>query len=233
MFTFMQILKVHQEVMFFLGYFAPLNVFLEKLSKEDETDCLIRIKRDKDEEARQKLIYHNLRLVAHITKKYSTCPISQEDLLSIGTIGLIKGINTFDLEKGSKFASYVAKCIDNEILMAIRNENKLSSNVFLEDVIGSDEEGNNISLLDVVQSEEGDISEIVNLSLETIKLNRLILSTLTPRERMILKMRYGLDGHDRYTQIQIATMLNISRSYVSRIEKNAIEKLAKEFQKLV
>ncbi|MDR2519757.1 MAG: RNA polymerase sporulation sigma factor SigK [Eubacteriaceae bacterium] len=232
MLTFLQLLALLEEVMFFLGYFAPLNVFLEKLPKEEEIECLERVRDAGDEEARQKLINHNLRLVAHITKKYSTCPISQEDLLSIGTIGLIKGINTYDMDKGSKFASYVAKCIDNEILMAIRNENKLSSNVFLEDVIGSDEEGNSISLLDVVQSEEGDISDIVNLSMETVKLNNLINSTLSSRERLILTMRYGLEGHERYTQIQIASMLNISRSYVSRIEKKAIEKLAKEFQRL-
>jgi len=231
MLTFLQILSLLEDVMFFLGYFAPLNVFLEKLPKEEETECLERIKKYGDEEARQKLINHNLRLVAHITKKFSTCPISQEDLLSIGTIGLIKGINTFDMDKGSKFASYVAKCIDNEILMAIRNESKLSSNVFLEDVIGSDEEGNSISLIDVVQSDEAEISDMVNLSMETVKLNRLITSALTSRERIILTMRYGLEGHDKYTQIQIAEMLNISRSYVSRIEKRAIEKLAKEFQR--
>jgi RNA polymerase sporulation-specific sigma factor len=137
------------------------------------------------------------------------------------------------MDKGSKFASYVAKCIDNEILMAIRNESKLASNLFLEDVLGSDEEGNSISLIDVVQNDTPDICDRVDLDIETIKLNKFIESTLSTRERMILKLRYGLDNHDKYTQIQIAEMLNISRSYVSRIEKKAIEKLAKEFSKIV
>lgn len=231
MLTFLEILSLLEQVMFFLGYFVSSGTFLPKLSKEDELKCLIKLKEEADEEARQKLINHNLRLVAHITKKYSTCPIPQEDLLSIGTIGLIKGVNTYDIDKGSKFASYVAKCIDNEILMAIRNESKLSSNVFLEDVIGSDKEGNSISLIDVVQTDEPDICDMVDLGIETVKLNSLIETSLSPRERIVLKMRYGLDSHDKYTQIQIAQMLNISRSYVSRIEKKAIEKLAKVFNR--
>ncbi|MCL1914207.1 MAG: RNA polymerase sporulation sigma factor SigK [Eubacteriaceae bacterium] len=232
MLTFLQILSLLEQVFFFLGYFSPSNTFLEKLSKEDEYDCLLRFAQTKDEEARQKLINHNLRLVVHITKKYSACSISQEDLLSIGTIGLIKGINTYNIEKGSKFASYVAKCIDNEILMAIRNESKLSSNVFLEDIIGADDEGNNITLIDVVHGDTPDICDRVDLGIETVKLNNYIESSLSQREKTILKMRYGLDEHDKYTQIQIAEMLNISRSYVSRIEKKAIEKLAKQFQRI-
>jgi len=230
--NYIEILKLLQDVLFFLGYFSPSNTFLEKLSKEDEEKYIRLMIDENDGEARSQLINHNLRLVAHITKKYSTCSISQEDLLSIGTIGLIKGINTFEPEKGSKFASYVAKCIDNEILMAIRNESKLSGNIFLEDIIGADEEGNNITLIDVVCNDEEDISTRVDLDIETVKMNKLIENCLTTRERLIIKMRYGLDKHEKYTQTDIANMLKISRFYVSRIEKKAIEKLAKEFKKI-
>ncbi len=231
-FNFWDILSLLQDVFFFLGYYANNNSFEEKLQPEEEARLIKLILEENDCDAKQKMIVHNLRLVAHVCKKYASCSISQEDLLSIGTIGLIKGINTYNPKKATKFASYIAKCIDNEILMAIRNESKLSMNVYLEDIIGADEEGNNVMLIDVVGCED-DISKKIDLAVESVKLKSYIELALSPRERMIIRMRYGLDNHKKYTQIEIAQMLNISRSYVSRIEKKAIEKLAAEFQKLV
>ena len=183
-----------------------------------------------DEEAKNKLILHNMRLVAHVVKKYSTCPIDTEDLLSIGTVGLIKGINTFDPDKASRLAGYVAKCIDNEILMAIRNESKRSGSVSLEDVIGCDDEGNNITLIDVLSAEDEDIAYKIDLASQTSKLYQLIESKLDLRERTIIKLRYGLNNTGKkYTQMEVAEMMDISRSYVSRLEKKAIQTLSEYF----
>ena len=225
------VLDLLQDIFFCLGYFSPGSTFSEKLSKEEENECIHKMVYDKDMEARNKLISHNLRLVAHVLKKYSSCPISQEDLLSIGTVGLIKGINTYNPQKATKFASYLGKCIDNEILMALRSENKTSMNVYLDDVIGSDEEGNNITLTDIIGASNDDVSSEVHLALETKRMLELIDSTLSDREKEIIILRYGLCNKKRLTQLEISQKLNISRSYVSRIEKKAIEKLSKEFSK--
>jgi len=230
--SFIEILDLLQQVFLFLGYFNSSNSFPDPLSKEEEQACFISLKKKQSEDAREKLIAHNLRLVAYVCKKYSTCSIDQDDLLSIGTIGLIKSINTYDYEKGTKFATYAARCIDNEILMAIRSESKLSGNVFLEDIIGVDDEGNNISLIDVLDNQERDIEDQVNLKLETVQMLKQVNQSLSSRERLVVKMRYGLGGTKKYTQLQISEMLGISRSYVSRIEKKAVEKLSDALKKV-
>ena len=220
-----------QRVLVFLGYFSVSESFPKPLKKEDETKYFIKFKEEDDMYAKEMLINHNLRLVAHVSKKYSSSNISKEDLISIGIIGLIKGINSFDYNKGTKFATYGARCIDNEILMALRSETKTASNVFLDDYISFDEEGNNISLLDILATDEDDVNIKVNLKVESEFLYKIMDEVLEDREKEILYLRYGLKGKRSYTQREIANMYDISRSYVSRIEKKAIEKIAISFKK--
>ncbi len=228
---FLGFLELLKSIFIFLGYFSSTKSFNKKLSKEEEEYYLAKMINDGDEEARNIIITHNLRLVAHVAKKYSSSSIPQEDILSIGSIGLIKGVNTYSPEKGSKFASYVAKCIDNEILMALRNENKNAQNVYLNDVIGCDDEGNNIALMDVIAEEGEDVVSKIFVEAETKKILDLINSVLDEREKTILKYRFGLNNEKRLTQNRIADKMGISRSYVSRIEKKAIEKLGKAYSK--
>ncbi len=220
------ILELLGDVFFFLGYLNNPDTYPPKLTAEEERK-LVSLMESGDKEARSRLIMHNMRLVAHVVKKYSTCNIDTEDLLSIGTIGLVKGVSTFNSTKAPRLAGYVAKCIDNEILMAIRSRTKDNGNVSLEDVIGSDEEGNSIYLMDVISSEDDDVAYRLDLADDTVKLYKLIDTVLDDRQRQIVCLRYGLNGlSKRYTQSEIAKMLGISRSYVSRIEKKALEKLA-------
>lgn len=228
---FLGFLELLKSIFIFLGYFSSTKSFNKKLSKEEEEYYLSKMINDGDEEARNIIITHNLRLVAHVAKKYSSSPIPQEDILSIGSIGLIKGVNTYSPEKGSKFASYVAKCIDNEILMALRSENKNAQNVYLNDVIGCDDEGNNIALMDVIAEEGEDVVSKIFVEEETKKISDMINSVLDGREKDILIYRFGLNNEKRLTQNQIADKMGISRSYVSRIEKKAIEKLGKAYLK--
>ncbi|MCR2032184.1 RNA polymerase sporulation sigma factor SigK [Anaerofustis stercorihominis] len=231
MLGFLGILDLLQRVLVFLGYFSASESFPKPLKKEDETKYFIKFKEENDMHAKEMLINHNLRLVAHVSKKYSSSNISKEDLISIGIIGLIKGINSFDYNKGTKFATYGARCIDNEILMALRSETKTASNVFLEDYISFDEEGNNISLLDILATDEDDVNSKVNLKVESEFLYKIMDEVLEDREKEILYLRYGLKGKRSYTQREIANLYDISRSYVSRIEKKAIEKIAISFKK--
>ncbi|HHY20100.1 MAG TPA: RNA polymerase sporulation sigma factor SigK [Firmicutes bacterium] len=191
------------------------GTFPQPLEPEEE-ERLIRKLVEGDEEARKTLIERNLRLVAHIVKKYSEIGEDNEDLISIGTIGLIKGVNTFDPEKSSRLATYVARCIENEILMYFRAAKKTKLVQHLYDPIGSDKEGNELSLIDVIPSDELVLEEVED-RLEKQKLYEK-LSYLTPREKLILRLRYGLSDGIRYTQREIAKHLGISRSYVSRIE---------------
>lgn len=177
------------------------------------------------EEARRLLIEHNMRLVAHIIKKYAFTDKEMDDLLSIGTIGLIKAVNTFDASRGNRLSSYAARCIDNEILMLLRAQKKQSREVSLYEPIGVDKEGNEISLLDVVEAEEKDILDFVCGNEEVERLYRGYLSCLTKKERQVLRLRYGLFGETERTQKEIGRLLGISRSYVSRIEKSALEKM--------
>ena len=183
-----------------------------------------------DEDARNILRERNLRLVAHVAKKYSTTNVDQDDLISIGTIGLIKGINSFKLEKGSKLSTYVSRCIDNEILMHLRATKKLSAEVYLNEPIGKDKDDNVVTLQEVLEVDDRNIEDEVDLKLKIKLLYEKIKSVLKDRERTILELRFGLDGHKPKTQHEIAEMMGISRSYVSRIETKAIGKLAKEIK---
>ncbi len=191
---------------------------------EGEEKALFELAREGDEEARQKLILHNLRLVSHMVRKYYSTAKNQEDLVSIGTIGLIKAVDSFNIRNGAKFATYAAKCIQNEILMFFRSQKKLTSEVSIHETIDVDRDGNPLTYIDVVCSEE-DIAEEVDRKLTTDKMLACVDRLLTPRERQIIMMRYGLGGIAPQTQREIASSLGISRSYVSRIEKSALETL--------
>ena len=182
-----------------------------------------------DLEAKHILIERNLRLVAHIVKKYQPPPEEMEDLLSIGTIGLMKAVVTFDPDKSARLASYAARCIENEVLMYLRGKKKSSKEVSLYEPIGTDREGNEIQLFDVIEMNEEDVYRRLERKEDVIRLYQQVESVVSQRERMVLKLRYGLYNEEEYTQREIAAMLGISRSYVSRIEKSAIEKLRNFF----
>ena len=182
-----------------------------------------------DQEARNTLIEHNLRLVAHIVKKYYTVTNEQDDLISIGTIGLIKAVNTFSYEKGTRFATYASRCIENQILMHFRNTRKTSGDVYINDPIETDKDGNALTLIDIV-ADEGNIIDDIDLKLKSEQLHQMIQRYLSEREQYIIRLRYGLCGQKPLTQREVAVKLKISRSYVSRIEKKALEKLRKQFE---
>ena len=205
------------------------QAFPDPLTPEEEEYYLNQMAQG-DKGAREKLIEHNLRLVAHIVKIYQNQSDDKEDLISIGTIGLIKAIDSFSPDKGTKLATYAARCIDNEILMLFRSTKKMRNDVSLYDPIGFDKEGNEICLIDVVKDEEKDINDVIiqQLAIEKIEKN---LDALTERERDIIIRRFGLGNHEEETQQEIAKSYNISRSYVSRIEKRALMKLYREFIK--
>ena len=201
--------------------------FPQPLNEEEEKSYLLKLK-EGDLLAKGILVERNLRLVAHIVKKYTYPGKDVDDLISIGTVGLIKAIDSFDISKGIRLATYAARCIENEILMLIRNNKKTKGEVFLQDPIGIDKEGNEISLMDVLSSNEDSILEIVESKIQIKKLYNKINLALMDREKIIIEMRYGLlDGNPR-TQREIALILGISRSYVSRIEKRALKKLNRE-----
>ena len=211
---------------FAVGYISGTQLFPEPLSSEEERIYIEKLK-DGDEEARNILIEKNLRLVAHVCKKYSNSNVDQDDLISIGTIGLIKGINSFKPEKGAK---YVSRCIDNEILMHFRATKKLNAEVYLNEPIGKDKDDNVITLQEVLENDERSVEEAVDLKMKVKLLYEKMKSMLKDRERTILELRFGLDGHKPKTQIEIAEQMGISRSYVSRIETKAINKLSKEIK---
>lgn len=209
-----------------------MKTFQQPLSAEEETGYLkIMHESDKEEaeQARQILIERNLRLVAHVAKKYAGSGEDMEDLISIGTIGLIKAISTFQYDKGSKLSTYAARCIDNELLMMFRARKKITREISLYEPIGTDKEGNEISLLDICMQEQMDIVERMDMDEKAGKLMGLIEKTLDEREREIVGMRYGLGGKKEMTQWEIGKQLGISRSYVSRIEKRALQKLKKAY----
>lgn len=195
---------------------------------EQESKCLKKMKNG-DLEARNELIERNMRLVAHVAKKYQSQEDEMEDLISIGTIGLIKAVETYKEDYGSRLATYAARCIDNELLMHFRAKKKTSKEVSLYEPIGTDKEGNQIQLLDVVVSEDEDVVELLEQDRKVRRLNEIIPQTLSGRELFIIINRYGLYGKKTMTQREIARKLGISRSYVSRIEKRAIEKLRQAF----
>ena len=208
-----------------LGYIQGNSLFPEPISHEEERTYLDKMKQG-DEEARNILIERNLRLVAHISKKYSSTNIDQDDLISIGSIGLIKAINSFDDSKNIRLATYAARCIDNEILMFIRTSKKTKAEVFLNESIGKDKDDNEITLLDVIEKEEMCIDDEVDLKFKIKELYNKMKQVLQEREINILNLRFGLNGIKPKTQHEIASMMGISRSYVSRIETKAINKLS-------
>ena len=214
---------------FAVGYIANNSLFPEALSSEEEKKYIQMMSKG-DEEARNILIEHNLRLVAHVCKKYANSNVDQDDLISIGSIGLIKGINSYDVHKNIKLSTYISKCIDNEILMYLRTTKKLNSEVYLEDPIGKDKDDYTITLKEILENDDKPIEEEIELKLRIKKLYEKIKSSLQERERTILELRFGLNGAEPQTQHEIAKEMGISRSYVSRIETKAINKLAKEIK---
>lgn len=228
-FLYLGFLAFLKSTIFMVGYIQSSNLFPEPLSSEEEKKCLERLKNN-DDEARNILVERNLRLVAHVSKKYATTNIEQDDLISIGTIGLIKGINSFDSSKNIKLATYVARCIENEILMFLRSSKKTKSEVYLNEPIGKDKDDNEVTLMEVLETEDKSIEEEIDLKMKVKKLYEKMKEVLKDREKLILELRFGLGGKRPKTQNEIASMMGISRSYVSRIETKAISKLNKEFQ---
>ena len=206
-----------------------INVFPDPLSSEEESACIEAMLKG-DTDARNKLIEHNLRLVAHIVKKFDTKGDMADDLISIGTIGLIKGIDSYKPSKNTKITTYAARCIQNEILMYFRGTKKSNNDVSLNDSIGYDKEGNEINLIDVIKDTSPDITDTVHEQEMLEKLSKN-LKVLSPREKEIIEKRYGLNNTKELTQKEIAKSMHISRSYVSRIEKRALIKILKEFIK--
>lgn len=200
-----------------------MKTFPKPLSAEEEA-YYMKKNREGDMDAREILILRNMRLVAHVVKKYQCPEVEQEELLSIGTIGLIKAISTVDAEKG-RLSTYAARCIENELLMYFRSKKKMSKEVSYYETIGTDKEGNEISLLEVIESQEPAAFELFQAKEDSKKIYELLPTVLSKREQEVLRLRYGLYGGREYTQREVAKKLGISRSYVSRIEKNAIEKL--------
>lgn len=222
------ILEITKCFSLFTGAYSN-NVFPDPLSKEEE-ELYIKRAKNGDIEARGKLIEHNLRLVAHIVKKFESNSYDVDDLIGIGTVGLIKGIDTYSPQKNVKITTYCAKCIENEILMYYRGDKKNSKNISIYENIGFDKEGNEITILDVIKTKDPEFIEEIHKK-DSINLLKKYMNVLNKREKDIIIKRYGLDGNDEITQKEIAELLGISRSYVSRIEKRATTKILKEFIK--
>ena len=220
-------MKIASAVYYFALHVKGAGSFPPPLSAEREAELLEK-SRNGDDDARNELIEHNLRLVAHIVKKYYNTGADQDDMISIGTIGLIKAVSTFNTDKGIHLATYASRCIENEILMFFRNQKKTAQDVFISDPIDTDKDGNTLTLIDVI-ADKSDIADEIDTKIKMEKLRVILPVCLTERERLIIEMRYGLCGREELTQREIAKKLNISRSYVSRIEKSALEKLRKQF----
>lgn len=201
-----------------------MQSFPQPLSAAQET-VYLRQYQNGDMHARDILIERNLRLVAHIVKKYMNSGKETDEMISVGIVGLVKAVNTYNFEKGSRLATYAARCIDNELLMLMRGDRKLSREVSLYDPIGTDKEGNEITLLSILEHEDEDIIDQLDKKQSLRKMSKILSKVLTPREYFVVIRRYGLYGHHETTQRELAEQLNISRSYVSRIEKKALEKL--------
>ena len=220
-------MKIASASYYFALHVKGAGAFPPPLSAEREAELLEK-SRNGDDGARNELIEHNLRLVAHIVKKYYNTGADQDDMISIGTIGLIKAVSTFNTDKGIHLATYASRCIENEILMFFRNQKKTAQDVFISDPIDTDKDGNTLTLIDVI-ADKSDIADEIDTKIKVEKLRVILPVCLTERERLIIEMRYGLCGREELTQREIAKKLNISRSYVSRIEKSALEKLRKQF----
>lgn len=208
-----------------------MKTFPNPLTPAKERECLERLK-EGDQEARRLLIEHNMHLVAHVVKKYQYTDYDTEDLLSVGTIGLIKAVNTFKPDRGSRLATYAAKCVENEILMLLRSHKKYSREVSLYEPIGVDKDGESIHLVDVIQMENEDVLEQMILDQDVRELYQAYKTCLNDNEKQVVRMRYGLFGGKEYTQREIAQAMGLSRSYISRIEKRGLEKIGKEMRKI-
>ena len=221
----MNIFMILSNMFYLILHVTDTDAFPKPLSKKEERELLVQHSQG-NEAARKKLIEHNLRLVAHIVKKYYANYSDQDDLISIGTIGLIKGINTFNNEKGTKLATYCARCIENEILMYFRNTKKISQEISISEPIDVDSEGNPLTLMDIIATDDTIVDDI-DTKAKLIKLVTLVDNLKDPRDKEIIIKRYGLDGNKPLTQKEIAEKINISRSYVSRIEKRILEDFKK------
>lgn len=225
---FFNLLDILKNLFCFTGSYSN-DVFPEPLSVEEEEKC-IKGKMEGNIEDRNRLIEHNLRLVAHIVKKFDNKYVDSDDLISIGTIGLIKGVDTFSSDKGVKITTYCARCIENEILMYFRSNNRYNNDISINDAVGFDKDGNEIAIMDVLKTPNPDFVSDIDLK-DNIELLKKYINVLTPREKEILIRRYGLNNQDEETQKTISKKLGISRSYVSRIEKRALTKILREFIK--
>ena len=215
---------------FMFAYVASAAAFPKPLSEEEEKRCIEEYMNGSTE-AKDKLVEHNLRLVAHIVKKYASSGKENEDYISIGTIGLIKAISSFKPEKGARLATYAARCIENEILMSIRSSRKYNNEVYLSDPISKDKEGNEISIMDIIGSDTDMVIDEVDTGINIKKMYENMEKVLKDREKLVIEMRYGLLNGREMPQREIAAILGISRSYVSRIEKKALKKLRAEMMK--
>ncbi len=216
-------------LLFFALHLDTGSVFPKPLSAAEEEECFRKM-HEGDTSARSKLIEHNMRLVAHIIKKYYNVTTDQEDLISIGTIGLIKAVSTFDYSKKTRFATYASRCIENEILMHFRSLKKTAGDVYFDEPIDTDKEGNQLTLIDIIAEDDGIVDKI-DLNIKSEQLYRFIDECLDERELTIIKHRYGLFGCKPLTQREVAEKLDISRSYVSRIEKKALQTLRKKYER--
>ena len=227
---FASLLELLSHMMFFALHLMNPGSFPRPLTADQERDAFVRFHEHNDLQARSMLIEHNLRLVAHIVKKYQNVTQDQDDLISIGTIGLIKAVGTFDHTKGTRLATYASRCIENEILMFLRANKKRAQDVSLSEPIDTDKDGHPLSLLDVI-ADDDTLAEDLELKVNSEKLQKYLYEVLDDREREVIEWRYGLKG-DGMAQREVAKMLGISRSYVSRIEKKALEKLLERFERV-
>ena len=225
---FEAILRFLSGIVFFVLHGTGAGAFPKSLDPEEESR-LLELYKNGDNNARSKLIEHNLRLVAHIVKKYYSAGTDNDDLISIGTIGLIKAVSSYNGDKGIRLATYASRCIENEILMYFRNQKKTAQNVSISEPIDTDRDGNALTLIDVI-ADERCLDDDIELIIHSEKLGRFIEERLDGRERRIIKLRYGLGGGDEIPQREVAKLLGISRSYVSRIEKKALEKLRAAYE---
>lgn len=222
------LIRTISNLFFFALHLSGTGSFSPPLSAKRERECLLAMKNG-DVNAKNELIEHNLRLVAHIIKKYYSSSVQQDDLISIGTIGLIKAINTFDPDKGTRLATYAARCIENEILMQFRAQKKTAQDISVNEPIDTDSEGNPLTLMDIISTEDEIVEDIYKITMLK-KLSTEVGRIKDPREKSIIMMRYGLDGMRPMTQLEVSKKLNISRSYVSRIEKKALKELRKALE---
>ena len=218
-----------RDALFMLGVLSRGNAFPKPLEREEE-EKLLRQMTEGNAKAREKLIEHNLRLAAHIARKYTVPGYDQDDLISIGTVGLIKGVNTFKAGTGTQLSTYCARCIENEILMCLRASQKRKNEVSLQEPIGTDSEGNEITLVDVLGTDAEQVHGAVERALSLEKIRLLVGEVLSGRERTVIEMRYGLLDGKMHAQHEVCAILGISRSYVSRIEKRAMERLKTAFE---